>query len=271
MKERNKVFFFKPLLNWLLGHCYIVCLVVLTVVLSFIFILFKKDILTLSTSYNLKLSPLQENIMATIIASGISTILTVIFSIIKRNFKGSRQVKRKMYNVCCWLYKNKNAPKIVKDLISYSVNLFYFYDREPLCEQQNVVDDILNSLNDMNNSTKKIYWIQGSPYSGKTITILNLFIDLISKIQYHQLFQKLDGKIIYFDLGKSDIDLENLLAYYDAEKFSKCLIVFDNLHKLPGRKCLYMLKKLVLNEHTFGLIILLRHPEDFLSGNDMLF
>lgn len=270
MNKRNKVLFFKPLLNWLLGHCYIVFLVVLTGIISFILIFEKNDVLTFITSHNFKLSQLQENLLATFIASGLSTILTVILLIIKKNFKGSRQIKRKLYNACNCLYKNKNVPKIIKKLISYSVNLFYFYNRELIHQQQYVVDDILNSLNDVRNSSKNIYWIQGSPYSGKTITILNLFIDLISKMQYHRLFQKLDGKIVYYDLGKDDIDLENLLVFYETEKFSNCLIVFDNLHKLSGKKCLRILEKFVLNNHTFGLIILLRRPEDFLSENDKI-
>ena len=115
MNKRNKVLFFKPLLNWLLGHCYIVFLVVLTGIISFILIFEKNDVLTFITSHNFKLSQLQENLLATFIASGLSTILTVILLIIKKNFKGSRQIKRKLYNACNCLYKNKNVPKIIKN------------------------------------------------------------------------------------------------------------------------------------------------------------
>ena len=56
MNKRNKVLFFKPLLNWLLGHCYIVFLVVLTGIISFILIFEKNDVLTFITSHNFLLS-----------------------------------------------------------------------------------------------------------------------------------------------------------------------------------------------------------------------
>ena len=95
-----------------------------------------------------------------------------------------------------------------------------------------------------------------------------MLIDLISKNEYNQLFQKLDGNIIYFDLGKPSINVENLKRDYESERFSNCLIIIDNLHKLSGKSCFYILESIVLHNHAFALIILLRHPEDFLTEND---
>ncbi len=268
MKKKHQVLFFKPLLNWILGHCYTVLLIALIGVTFLLLPFLKNHIMSFLTNHKINLSSFQENILSGLIVAVIPSLLTGICFLIKGNFKNSRRIKRKLYNTCAFLYRNMHVPQVLKKIISYLVNLFYFHNRELIQPQQYVVDDILSSLNNMAPSQKQVYWIQGSSYSGKTTTILNLLIDLISKIEYNQLFQKLDGNIVYFDLGKSNINLENLQRDYEIEKFSNCLIILDNLHKLSGKSCLHILERVVLHNHAFALIILLRHPEEFLSEND---
>ena len=270
MRKRNKVLYFKPILNWILEHCYSILMIILIEILAFLLNFFKKDIIFIFKSCNIHLSSLQENVFSTLVATGISGGITGGLFLIRNNSKCSKQIKRKIYNRCVGLYKNIHIPKLFKRLISYLVNLFYFYNREPIQQQQYIVDEILNSLNTSTSNSKRLYWIQGSPYSGKTTTILNLLIDLISKMEYNKLFEKLDGKIMYFDLGKADINLENFQNDYEIEKFSNCLVILDNLHKLSGNVCLHILEKMVLQNHAFALIILLRHPKEFLSENDKL-
>lgn len=268
MKKKNRVLFFKPLFNWILGHSYIVLLLIF-IVLAIIFLPFlKKYAMLFLCNYKITLSPFQENILSGLIVTAIPSSLTVICYLIKSTHGNSRRIKRKMYNIGSFLYRDPHVPTIIKKVISYLVNLFYFHNRELIESQQYVIDNILESLTYNISTKKRIYWIEGSSYSGKTTTILNLLIDLISKNEYNQLFQKLDGNIIYFDLGKPGINIENLKRYYESEKFSNCLIIIDNLHMLSGKSCFDILESIVLHNHAFALIILLRHPEEFLSEND---
>nr|WP_318702828.1 hypothetical protein [uncultured Acetatifactor sp.] len=268
MKKKHRVLFFKPVLNWILGHFYTVLILIFVGITLLLLPLFKSYIVNLLTVYCITLSPFQENILSGLIVAIIPSILTGICFLLKKNSSDARWIKRKLYNACTYLYKNLHAPRVLKNTISYLVNLFYFHNRKLIKTQQYIVNDILNSLNSTTSSQNRVYWIQGSSYSGKTTTILNLLIDLISRKEYNQLFQKLDGNIVYFDLGKLNISLDSLQRDYELEKYSNCLIILDNLHKLPGKTCLDILEKVVLHNHAFALIILLRHPEEFLSEND---
>lgn len=268
MRKKHRVLYFKPIINWILGHCYMLLLIVLIGIALLLHPFFQNHIEIYLSNNQIVLSSLQENILSGLIVTVIPTLLTGLIYLAKRNSKNSGWIKRKLYNICTYLYKNVHIPKIIKDLISDVVNLFYFHNRELIYKQQSVVDGILDSLNNTTISRKRIYWIKGSTYSGKTTTILNLLIDLISKIEYNQLFQKLDGNIVYFDLGKPNVSLDNILSEYEAERYSNCLIILDNLHKLSGQSCLHILENVVINNHAFALIVLLRHPEEFLSEND---
>lgn len=268
MRKKHRVLFFKPILNWILGHYHTLLLLISIGIAFILFPLFKNNIIIFFNDRNIVLSSFQENIFSGLIVTAFSSLLTGICYLIRRNSKNARWIKRKTYNICTYIYKNVHIPKALKNFISYMVNLFYFHNRETIQTQQYVVNDILNSLSNTISSQKRVYWVKGSSYSGKTTTILNLLIDLISKAEYNQLFQKLDGNIVYFDLSKSDMSLENLIIEYEVERFSNCLIILDNLHKLSGRSCLKILKKVVLHNHAFALIILLRPPEEFLSENE---
>ena len=218
--------------------------------------------------YEICLSSFQEAVLSGLIVTGVSALLTWIFYLIKGNLKEAQWIKRNVYNKCRFLYKNVHIPNIARRIIAYLVNLFYFHNRELIHKQQCIVENILNDLNNTLFSPPKVYWIQGSSYSGKTTTVLNLLIDLISKLKYNQLFQKLDGNIFYYDLGNPNIKLDALLNDYEIEKYSNCLMIFDNLHKLSGKSCLHIIENIVLNNHAFALIILLRYPEEFLSENE---
>lgn len=262
--------FFKPILNWILGHCYTILLLVLIGVTFALLSLFKNNIVVFFYGRNIVLSTFQENVLSGLVVTVIPSLITGIYYLIRKNSKNTRWIKRKTYNICTYVYKNVYIPRKFKNFISSMVNLFYFHNRETIQTQQHVVNNILDSLSNTTLLQKRIYWLKGNSYSGKTTTVLNLLIDLISKTEYNQLFQKLDGNIVYFDLSKSDMSPENLIREYEVERFSNCLIILDNLHKLSGKVCLRILEKLVLHNHAFALIILLRYPEEFLSENDRI-
>lgn len=270
MRKKHRVLFFKPILNWILGHCYTILLLVLVGVAFVLLPLFKNYIVFFFNVRNIVLSTFQENVLSGLIVTTIPSLITGVCYLIRKNSKNAKWIKRKMYNICTYIYKNVHIPRTLKIFISDMVNLFYFHNRETIQSQQYVVNDILDSLCNTTLPQKRVYWVKGNSYSGKTTTILNLLIDLISKTEYNQLFQKLDGNIVYFDLSESDLSPENLIREYEVERFSKCLIILDNLHKLSGRVCLSILEKIVVQNHAFALIILLRNPEEFLSENDRI-
>lgn len=270
MKKKHRVLFFKPTLNWILGHCYTILLLALIGVALVLLSFLKNRIIIFLNGHNIVLSAFQEKVLLGLIEAGVPLLIGGIGHFIRKNAKNARWIKRKTYNVCTYIYKNIHIPTVLKNFISNIVNLFYFHNRETIQAQQYVVNDILDSLCNTGLPQKKIYWVKGNSYSGKTTTVLNLLIDLISKKEYNQLFQKLDGNIVYFDLSKSDISSENLIREYEVERFSNCLMILDNLHKLSGRVCLSILEKVVLHNHAFALIILLRYPEEFLSENDKI-
>lgn len=95
-------------------------------------------------------------------------------------------------------------------------------------------------------------------------------MDLISNNEYHDLFEQLDGKIIYFDLGRDDFNLQQLLKTYTTGKYENHLLVLDNLHKMSSTDCFSVISQVVLNIQAFAIIVLLRKPEDFLCDSSQV-
>ena len=267
MKRKHLVRYFKPILNWILGRIYIFLLLALIGVIVYA-LSFSKPLIELLKNEDNTLSGLQENVLAGLIVALASALAAGILKFAKKILASTRKIKRKLYNLCCSLHKGKYTPRVLKKIISYFVNLFYFHNRELIKPQQEIVDNILTSLDNNSFHSKSVYWILGNSYSGKTTTVLNLLLDLISKEVYQELFQKLDGHIVYFDLGKTGDCLKDLQHGNCLEKFSRCLIILDNLHKLSGNQCFSILNRMVAGNHSFALIVLLRHPEEFFSEND---
>ena len=176
MKKTHRVLFFKPILNWILGHCYVLLLLILIGITYILLPFFKDSIVILFGNRNIVLSSFQENLISGLIVTAVPPLVTGIFYLIRRNSKNAGRIKRKVYNICTYIYTNVHIPKVLKNFISSVVNLFYFHGRKTIQAQQYVVNDILNSLNSTARSQKRVYWVKGNSYSGKTTTILNLLI-----------------------------------------------------------------------------------------------
>lgn len=268
MKKKYRILFFKPLLNWLFVHYNVVTFILLTALTKLIFPLFKEDATTFLANRGLIQSSAEKYAFTTGVFIAIPVLGTLLLNILQKRSKTSVRIKRKLYNIGAVFYHGLRTPLIIKKTISKAVNLFYFHDRRIIQKQQGVVDDILTSMNTTDSSRRKVFWIQGSSYSGKTTTVFNLLIDLISKDEYIRLFQKLDGNIVYFDLGKPELNLEKMQQNYVLDRFSNCLVIIDNLHKLPGELCFKLLEQIILNNHAYAFIILMRYPQEFLTQND---
>ncbi|HBI62639.1 MAG TPA: hypothetical protein DDY31_15755, partial [Lachnospiraceae bacterium] len=146
MKKKHRVLFFKPALNWILGHCYTILLLVLIGVALILFLFFKNRIVNFLNGHNIVLSTLQENVLSGLIVFVVSLLIGGVGHFIRKNSKNARWIKRKTYNVCTYIYKNIHIPTVLKNFISNMVNLFYCHNRETIQAQQNVVNNILDSL-----------------------------------------------------------------------------------------------------------------------------
>lgn len=65
-------------------------------------------------NYKITLSPFQENILSGLIVTAIPSSLTVICYLIKSTHGNSRRIKRKMYNIGSFLYRDPHVPTIIK-------------------------------------------------------------------------------------------------------------------------------------------------------------
>ncbi len=210
------------------------------------------------------------------IAAVISAIIPIVYAwtvqIYKKWNRNVKACKRVLYRRCLKLSKSENAKWFLKKISTLIIHVFYYQKRAPLGQQQLIVNGILDELNlhPAIESNKRIFWIQGSPYSGKTTTVLNLFVDLISKKEYRDLFEQLDGKIIYIDLGRDDFKFSRLLDAYRVGKCENHFLVLDNLHKASNVECVDVIRQIVLDMHAYAIIILLRRPEDFLCDSERI-
>ena len=112
MRKKHRVLFFKPILNWILGHCYTVLLIVLIGITFLLFPFFKNLIWGLLNKYKITLSSFQEDILSGLIVTVIPSLLTGFCFLLKGNSKNSKWIKRKFYNICTYLYKNVHIPQL---------------------------------------------------------------------------------------------------------------------------------------------------------------
>lgn len=272
MKIKNFVRYFRPILNWMLEHIYLIVISVTVIIITAMAIICWRvchiDLsnigVTLQTVF-MKIE--QSNIITELLLLIIPAVFACMHVKLKHHPTTSRRLKRVLYNKSYRLYENSQTPKKLKNMIAYFVNLFYFHKKAVIKEQQAAVDGILSSMLTNSEENNRIYWIVGNSYSGKTTTALNLLVDLIAKERYNLLFQKLDGNIVYFDMGKPDGYTKRFIDAYSQGAFSKCLIILDNLHELPEKKCFLIVNKLVIEKNFFALIVLLRKPDDFIGTN----
>lgn len=223
-------------------------------------------------SNNIAISVFYQQLITAVISAIIPIIYAWITRIYKNWNRNIKACKRTLYKYCLKLSKSENAWWLLKKIATLIIHVFYYQKRAPLGQQQLIVNGILDELNlhPAMESNKRVFWIQGSPYSGKTTTVLNLFIDLISKKEYGDLFEQLDGKIIYIDLGRDDFKLSKLIDDYTIGRLENHFLVLDNLHKASSTECVSVIRQIVLDIHAYAIVILLRRPEDFLCGSERI-
>lgn len=268
--KNGKVAFFKPIANFTINHTKGIILTIIVVITVACF----PRTLSMVKNFIVVNDIESKNFLANLITTGISLLIPAISAIILHILKKWKRYvttwKRKIYRKCLYVSKMEPSNPIALTISKWIIYIFYYQRREIIGSQQQVVNDILNELNahPTERTHERVFWIQGSPYSGKTTTILNLFVDLISKKEYCDLFEQLDGQIIYLDFGRDDFCINRLIASYRYGKYENCLLVLDNLHKISDMDCSRVVSEIVDNMHAFSIIILLRNPEDFLCDSE---
>lgn len=270
--RKNRVVYFKSTINFIIDHSKaimgFVILAISIIVSPQIYALVKR----FCRSNNIIISDFYQQLITAVISSIIPIIYAWITQIYKNWNQNIKACKRILYRNCLKLSKSENTSWFLRKLSLLIIHVFYYQKRAPLDQQQLIVNEILDGLNihPAMESNKRIFWIQGSPYSGKTTTVLNLFVDLISKKEYRDLFEQLDGKIIYIDLGRDDFIFSKLIDSYTVGKFENCFLVLDNLHKTSNAKCINMIRQMVLDMRAYAIVVLLRRPEDFLCDSERI-
>lgn len=270
--KKNKVVYFKSTINFILNHSKAVIGLIILAISIIVSPRIYAMVRYICKSNNIAISEFYQQLITAVISAIIPIIYAWITQIYKNWSRNIKAFKRVLYRRCLKFSKSENAWWPLKKISMLIIHVFYYQKRAPLDQQQLIVNEILDGLNlhPAMESNKRVFWIQGSPYSGKTTTVLNLFIDLISKKEYGDLFEQLDGKIIYIDLGRDDFKLSKLIDDYTVGKFENHFLVLDNLHKASNAECVNVIRQIVLDIHAYAIIILLRRPEDFLCDSERI-
>jgi len=270
--KKSKVVYFKSTINFVLNHSRVIIGLIILAVSIILSPRIYAKVRYICISNNITISVFYQQVITTAISAIIPIIYAGITQIYKNWSHNIKAFKRIIYRRCLKYSKSEKIWWPLKKISMLLIHVFYYQKRAPLDQQQLIVNEILNELNlhPVIESNKRVFWIQGSPYSGKTTAVLNLFIDLISKKEYSDLFEQLDGKIIYIDLGRDDFKFSKLIDDYIVGKFENHFLVLDNLHKTSNAESVNIIKQIVLDIHAYAIIILLRRPEDFLCDSERI-
>lgn len=270
--KKHKVIYFKSIINFMMNHAKGILGIIIITITIIVSPKIYAIINYICISNEINISNFYQQLITAVISSIIPIIYAGLTRIYKNWNRNIKACKRIIYRNCLKLLKSEKTGSILKKISKLIIHVFYYQKRVPISIQQGIVNDILNKLNTHSaiEADKRVFWIQGSPYSGKTTTVFNLFVDLISKKEYAELFEQLDNKTIYIDLGREDFNILTLIEDYKYGKYENYLLVLDNLHKTSNSSCVSVINEIVLSIHAYAIIIILRRPEDFLCDPEKI-
>jgi len=276
----NKVYYFKPLVEWILRKSKIITFIIFTCIVYVIFryILNSLSFSNIDAILGYFSSSKYAEYYKEFIVLLCSGIITVFFSLISRLIKKWQDtiphIKSYIYTKLTNIVNYEKMPNWKSTLITNIIRVFYFHPREILPAQQEILNKVFQVLKESSEKKdikSKIIWIEGEPFSGKTMTILNLFVDLITKKGNIEIYCKLDKNIVYVDINRENFDLICFQKEYQSGKFAKDLVIIDNLHRVSGGECFTIIETVIHDFNALAIIILLRKPEDFLCENERIF
>lgn len=259
---KNRVLYFKEKLDFLLTHINWLLYAVVILVASLLWLPFKQLVSNLSLHFQTQPSQLEQDVIAGILATILPSGMVWIVKRLKGGKALASRAKAWLYRLLSQIYYD-NEGKVFAKPIPRIIHIFYRRKSFLIPSQEQVTKDLLEYIMRPDEAGPRIAWIIGPSYSGKTTTILNVLIQIITNTHYQSAFYQIDRKIKYYDLSRPNSDINYLMSLKPGE-LRNCLVIIDNFHSLSAENCLVCANQLSKWD-SFATIVLTREPHEFLN------
>lgn len=232
--KRNKVYFFNRVIDFIIRTVFLVIPVTI-IILSVCNFNFVKE--KLSDIFSRSFTDLETGVIVLIIDIFITLTSNLVSKIGKKSVHSGTYIKHKIYSNLRPVFL-RHKHKLARILGNKSINSFYHITYKPSPEQKALSDRVYEILGDKEKENK-ILWIQGNSFSGKTMTISHILINLISQKNKYEVFKMYDNKIIYLDLSFDDFG--KFIKQYENFAYENSILFIDNCYVLSE----YDLHKLI--------------------------
>lgn len=262
---KRKVKFFRKHLDFIFSNISWIIAILILVTLVY----FRSDIKSIVLFVFDGLSQIQNDIITGLIIAFLSAVPCFIETRLKQIHSYILYIKSSLYITLLNNYEEKKSG-FSHFIVPRLIKLFYSYKRLVFNEQQQITNQILDTLLYPSHDRKNVFWIIGDTYSGKTSSVLNLLTDLITNEKYYNLFQRVDNHIEYLDCGRDDCDLSTFFHSYKIGKYKKSMVVIDNVHKIIHDRGIQEINAIVHRLNAFSLIIVMRPLQDFVMQKEII-
>lgn len=256
---KNRVYFFSKLNN-LIMHFLPFALPIIIVMMFFHNFDFIKDKITevLGKDFpELKLG------LILIVAETIIGLLLQAIKKIKKKLVGFGDaiIKHKLYSRLRATIINLKH-KMSRFIGNKSINSFYHANCAATPEQIMIYQHF-SSLLLNENKEKKVMWIQGESFSGKTNAIAKILINIISEKNLYNAFKVFYNKIIYIDLFTDDF--KKFINKYNKSYFEKAILIIDNTYVLSEYDINYLVNTISTSVKAEIIIVCMRDFHETIS------
>lgn len=261
---KNRVYFFNKIIDCIIN---LILIIVLTAIALLCW--YHSDFLKEKAEYifNYSFSNLAMGILLIIIEIIILGVFSFVKKLLKRRIGVNSFVKHKLYS--------KLRPMILKCKHTFSrvlgnksLNAFYYTNYKPTPEQKLVSIQITSILrNEKSDNDNNVFWIQGSSFSGKTTTISQILINIISRNDSYKTFNIFNNRIVYIDLFKDNYN--KFIDKYEKQKYSKSILIIDNTCALSDKLLQQLIDKIYKAVLAKIIIVCLRDFNEI--SNDLYF
>lgn len=256
---KNKVYFFSKINNFLLKCMPYIFPTIIGVTILLKYRLIKERFIEI-IGYDF--NDFEVGIILIIFESLITLSFKMLFKYIEKLKNISSFFKHKLYS---WLRPmlNKIKHKTFRILGNKSINSFYYINYIPTPKQKQI-KEYISSILSSKESTNKVIWIQGDTFSGKTTTVSNILIDMISEKAYYNSFKMFDNRIIYIDFTENSFI--DFITEYENKKFKNSVLIIDNTYILSENNLLRLITCVTSDVSAKLIIICMR--EFYETTND---
>lgn len=223
--KRNKVYFFNRVIDFIIRFAVFVIPATI-IVLSICNFNFIKE--KLSLMFSRSFTDLETGVVLLILEIVITTIITSFSKIGKKSLNSGTYIKHKTYSRLRPIFLRLKHG-LGRTIGNKSINSFYHITYKPSPEQKAISNRVYEILADKEKENK-ILWIQGDSFSGKTMTISHILINLISQKSKYEVFKMYDNRIIYLDLFNDDF--RKFINQYENLTFENSILFIDNSYVL---------------------------------------